>query len=263
MKLSSSRDAMFKFLASTRSHGRLSTVKTLHDYEKLQVSNGGRLVIGFLPVCTPLRASPKSAVEELWGIKFQYCPVLNDYSSKATRPCPARPRCSSNPAPTGAQWARIPTVRSLPVTAWPTQPAADAIEKSFWQRRPSFCWPKRQHQLSNEGLRDERDAEMIASLAGPAQRITFDENHFGVVETGSVTKLMRRYRLQGAVAILIVAAALFLWRSGGPSLLPPRESGDVLSTTGRDRRAVLDGWTWQLCCIAASPKNNCWIRLPR
>ena len=67
----------------------------------------------------------------------------------------------------------------------------------------------------------------------------FDENHFGVIETGSVTTLMRKYHLEGAVAVLAVAAALFLWRSAS-SFLPPRETREVEAVAGRDS---MDGMT--------------------
>ena len=40
--------------------------------------------------------------------------------------------------------------------------------------------------------RDTRDGIVVRRNA---RRVIFDENHFGVVETGSVTKLMRKYRL--------------------------------------------------------------------
>ena len=93
--------------------------------------------------------------------------------------------------------------------------------------------------LSNEGLREARDPELIAALAGPATHIIFDENHFGVIETGSVTKLMRKYRLEGAVAMLALVAALFLWRSAS-SLLPPRETRADDAVGGRDS---LEGMT--------------------
>jgi len=63
--------------------------------------------------------------------------------------------------------------------------------------------------------------------------VIFDENHFGVVETGSVTKLMHKYHLEGAVAILALAAALFLWRSAA-SFLPPRTIATADSVAGRD-----------------------------
>ena len=90
--------------------------------------------------------------------------------------------------------------------------------------------------LSNEGLRDDRDTELVAGLAGSARHIIFDENHFGVIEAGSVAKLMRKYRLQGAIAILAVVAALFLWRSAS-SLLPPRRVRADDAIAGRDSLA--------------------------
>ena len=65
----------------------------------------------------------------------------------------------------------------------------------------------------------------------------FDENHFGVVETGSITKLMRKYHLEGALALLALVAALFLWRSAS-SLLPSRAPGAEQAVAGRDS---LDG----------------------
>jgi hypothetical protein len=89
------------------------------------------------------------------------------------------------------------------------------------------------YPLSNEGLREARDAKFIARLAGPARRIIFDENHFGVVETGSVTTLMRKYRLEGAVVVLALVAALFLWRSAS-SFLPARQAGASGVVTGHD-----------------------------
>jgi len=87
--------------------------------------------------------------------------------------------------------------------------------------------------LSNEGLRDARDAQFVAALIGRATHVVFDENHFGVVETGSVTRLMHKYRLEGAVAMLGLAAALFLWRSGS-SFLPPRAFLGAEAVAGRD-----------------------------
>jgi hypothetical protein len=76
-------------------------------------------------------------------------------------------------------------------------------------------------------------------LAGPATEIVFDENHFGVVETGSVVKLMRKYHLEGALAVLLLVAGLFLWRSAS-SLLPSRAPRAEHALTGRDS---LEGMT--------------------
>jgi len=95
------------------------------------------------------------------------------------------------------------------------------------------------YPLSNEGLREERDSDLIVALAGPATEIVFDENHFGVVETGSVTKLMRKYHLEGAIAVLLLVAILFLWRSAS-SLLPSRAPRAEQAVAGRDS---LEGMT--------------------
>jgi hypothetical protein len=95
------------------------------------------------------------------------------------------------------------------------------------------------YPLSNEGLRDLHNAGLLVKLAGPATNIVFDENHFGVAETGSVTKLMRKYHLEGALAILAVVASLFLWRSAS-SLLPSRAPLAEQAVMGRDS---LEGMT--------------------
>jgi hypothetical protein len=74
---------------------------------------------------------------------------------------------------------------------------------------------------------------LLVKLAGAAQEIVFDENHFGVAETGSIAKLMRKYHLEGALAVLALVAALFLWRSAS-SLLPSRAPRSDQPVSGRD-----------------------------
>jgi hypothetical protein len=54
-----------------------------------------------------------------------------------------------------------------------------------------------------------------------------------VVETGSVVKLMRKYRLEGAVFMLALVAALFLWRSAS-AFLPPRPARPASAVAGFD-----------------------------
>jgi hypothetical protein len=94
------------------------------------------------------------------------------------------------------------------------------------------------YPLSNEGLRESRDAASIARLIGPARAVVFDENHFGVSDSGSVTTLMRKYHLEGALAILSVVVGLFVWRSAS-SFLPPRQNTPDHTVAGRDSREGL------------------------
>ena len=79
---------------------------------------------------------------------------------------------------------------------------------------------------------------MIARTIGGARRVEFDENHFGVSDTGSVGVLLRKYGLEGGVAVLLVAAALFMWRSAS-SFLPFQERPREEAVAGRDAQQGL------------------------
>ena len=96
-------------------------------------------------------------------------------------------------------------------------------------------------QVSNEALREQsRRGQWLAGLIGPGRTsIVFDEFSHGIAETGSVGSLIRRYHLQGAVFLLILAGILFIWRNAS-SLLPARETQTAAATSGRDAR---DGLT--------------------
>jgi hypothetical protein len=76
--------------------------------------------------------------------------------------------------------------------------------------------------LRNGELLERRDTELLARVFGGGLPVVFDESHLGVNETGGVGVLLRRYRLFPALALLLGAALLFVWRSS-VSLLPERE----------------------------------------
>ncbi|MDE3099197.1 MAG: DUF4350 domain-containing protein [Verrucomicrobiota bacterium] len=73
--------------------------------------------------------------------------------------------------------------------------------------------------VSNEAMAADRHADFLAWLVGPARNVVFDEAHFGILETSGVAALMRKYRLQGLVAGLILLAGLFIWKNS-TSLVP-------------------------------------------
>jgi hypothetical protein len=75
--------------------------------------------------------------------------------------------------------------------------------------------------LSNESLRSERHADLLAWLAGGRSDIIFDETHLGVEEHPGVAGLMRQYHLQGVLLALALIAALFLWKNSLPLVPPP------------------------------------------
>lgn len=196
--------------------GGWSTVKekTLEEYEKL-VEHGGRLVIAFLAVQKPAASLEKRPVEERWNIRFRYRRPAGDDAGSGV------PRESTLYFDAGPPW----------------KIDGRTAEKSFGTG--TIVLVADSFPLSNQGLREMEDAEFVARLSGPARRIIFDENHFGVSESGSVTKLMRKYRLEGAVAVLALVAGLFLWRSAS-SFLPPRTGERADAVAGRDS---LEGMT--------------------
>ena len=68
--------------------------------------------------------------------------------------------------------------------------------------------------------------ELLAQIIGPHHRIMFDESHFGIVESGSVVALARRYRLHGLALGLAIVAILFIWKNASsfpPAASAPRE----------------------------------------
>jgi len=181
--------------------------ETLKEYEDL-TSKGARLVIAFLPVSKPWAADKEMhPVERQWHIHFNYNDLHGDTALEIKA---------------GPEWKGL---------------GESGVEKKSGAGTVVLLADS--YPLSNEGLREERDSDLIVALAGPATEIVFDENHFGVVETGSVTKLMRKYHLEGAIAVLLLVAILFLWRSAS-SLLPSRAPRAEQAVAGRDS---LEGMT--------------------
>jgi hypothetical protein len=181
---------------------------TLNEYEEL-TSKGARLVIAFLPVSKPWAADKElHAVEAKWHIHFNYRDLHTDSGET--------PRETALELKTGPGWKKLNEgVVERKLGAGTVVLVADS------------------YPLSNEGLREEHDTALIVKLAGPATEIVFNENHFGVMETGSVAKLMRKYHLEGALAVLALVAGLFLWRSAS-SLLPSRAPQAEQAVSGRD-----------------------------
>lgn len=76
--------------------------------------------------------------------------------------------------------------------------------------------------FDNQSVADARQTALLARMIGPHTRIVFDEAHFGIVESGSVVALARRFRLHGLALGLAICAMLFIWKNA--SSFPPVES---------------------------------------
>src|SRR5579862_1134225 len=187
--------------------------KGIEELETL-ARNGTRLVLAFLPVRKPFLTPGKRPVEARWDLKLSYREIeKQDVFARGV------PRHTSLVFEPGPEWR-------------PFDPALTAIERPYGNGMIILVGET--FGLSNEGLRDQRDAESIARLIGPSRSVIFDENHLGIEESGSVTVLMRKYNLEGAVFVLALVAALFLWRSATSFLPPVAGSGGDGAVAGRD-----------------------------
>ncbi len=191
----------------------------LDRYERL-LQKGGRLVIAFLPTRVPRRQAATDTpdlAKNKWNVHLAY---RRQPGSDGSDLGPL-PRRSSLYFQAGAPWTVV-TERDGEATSV-ERPLANGTVVLVADSYP----------LSNEGLRQSRAAVSIPLWIGAVRKVVFDENHFGVAESGSVTTLMRKYHLEGALVILSVVVGLFVWRSSS-SFLPPRESMRDQTVVGRD-----------------------------
>ena len=190
------------------------------DFERI-AGNGGRVVIAFLPVRPRLEAAVEIE-QQLRGMVKQ----------------PAKP---AKHVPTFFEQIGVTlvvdTVTRPPEGGWSSDPprntalwfdklAAEwSVERRYrnhavWIDRPwkagSIVLVADSWMLSNEALAREPDAVALAKLVGPAHKVVFDEGHLGLEDSGSVAGLLRRYHLQGLVAVLLALAGLYVWKSSSP-----------------------------------------------
>lgn len=188
--------------------------KTLTQYENL-VAKGGRLILGFVPVYAPKNKLEYPLLKDRWDVVFKYSVDDDDVDTNDI------PRDSDLYFDPGKEWTVTKLDDEVPIV----------VERKFGAG--TIVLVAQTFPLSNQGLRESRDAGFISNLMSDSRNIFFDENHFGLQDTGSVTVLMRKYHLEPAIGVLLVTALLFLWRSAS-SLLPPTRSNHVEAVAGRD-----------------------------
>ncbi len=91
--------------------------------------------------------------------------------------------------------------------------------------------------FSNEALRNNRLPKLLAWFAVPDHAVLFDEFHHGLVKQPGIAALMRKYRLHGVVATLVLLVVLFLWRQASVFVPAPsrsEEQSEKQSAVGRD-----------------------------
>jgi hypothetical protein len=76
--------------------------------------------------------------------------------------------------------------------------------------------------FSNRSVAEAKQTALLTRVIGTHTRIVFDETHFGIMESGSVVALARRFRLHGLALGLTIVAMLFIWKNA--SSFPPVSS---------------------------------------
>jgi hypothetical protein len=92
--------------------------------------------------------------------------------------------------------------------------------------------------FSNQSVVKLGHLELISTAIGPKGRVIFDEEHFGMGESGTVVGLARRYRLGGMALGFALYTALFIWRNAA-SFPPPAEAIRRETLSGRTSIAGL------------------------
>lgn len=154
---------------------------------------------------------------ERWGFKVGFVKLTHTGDVFE----PARVENSTDlPLPRSLDWHSGAVFTNLD-SAWRVIYARDTgpvlIERQF--HKGSVVMATDSYFVSNEAMAKDRHADLLAWLIGPNKDVVFDEAHFGVVETSGVVMLMRKYRLHGLAAGLLLLAALFIWKNAG-SLVP-------------------------------------------
>jgi hypothetical protein len=206
------------------------------------VNNGGRLVIAFYPQRadtwlverkekksaspspTPAASPEEEAPVKLlstrdlanrWDFKLGAEAKLTDSACERIAPADVDPKISWHSA--------LHFKGSAPVwkTVYASAESPVVIERSMG--RGTVVLASDSYFLSNEAMRRERHPAFLAWLAGSNRSIIFDETHLGIRENPGISTLMRRYRLGGLIAGLVVLGALAAWKNAA-RLIPVNES---------------------------------------
>lgn len=222
------------------------------------VRSGGRLVLALFPAYQQRWASPFPAaglrrpfppvagtnrpsgrpdrfaevqpirLVDRWSVRFEYAALERD-GQGTYRPARAQRRQAPPSLPddlavhTACYFAGLdPVWRVLYARPGPTNDLPVVMERAMG--RGTVVLAADSFLLSNEALRHEPNAALLAWLVGPNQRVLFDETHLGVEVEPGLVALARQYRLGGFFVTLLVLAGLFVWKNA-TSFLPPYETG--------------------------------------
>jgi len=234
------------------------------------VADGGRLVVAFYPLAREPEVYDKKpkkrkkekkneeseedknkldetwfpklvSIQERWDFSFGYwnLPISPEgisgmFSADRQREAPG--------FPASLAWHTALFFKNLDGewhTLYSTDKGSVIIERPWEKGTIVLCSDS--YLFSNEAMHNERYPGLLAWFVGPSSKVIFDETHLGIQENPGIMTLVRKYRLYGFLAALILLAVLFVWKNA-LSLVPKHEgipSSVVPSARNRDVSAGL------------------------
>jgi predicted small integral membrane protein len=169
------------------------------------------------------RRSMAARVETRFGFEMDHLDLPRDPEEDEARPAAAlRATGAPRALPERLDWHSAALFKDLD-PAWRTIYARDGrpvlIERPFGGG--SIVLMSDSFAVSNEALRRDPQPALLSWIVGPGRKVVFDETHLGVRERAGVATLLRRFRLAGVAAVVLLLAVLYLWRVASP-FVPPR-----------------------------------------
>lgn len=236
-------------------------VEVLPEFEVKEIeqlaAKGDRLVLTLLPVVEVPKERPKSSRDSLKSDSKKEKAKARDQKEKEEKK-PWRDVALTNRWGFSLAYTNLvlesETVTDSPAAVWHTTLYFDQLAKPWRTIETREKYPvvierdwgdgtivlcADSYFISNEALRRDRRADLLAWLIGPHRVVTFDETHLGVVENPGVMTLARKYRLHGLIAALALLAALFIWKSATAFVPPVADTADTspAPAVGRDSAA--------------------------
>jgi hypothetical protein len=178
----------------------------------------------------------QTRLQTWWGVTFGFIPL--EHGDEDTYEPASVVNKSDLPLPETLAWHSAMVFTNL-ANSWRTIYARGAnpvvVERRFGAGTVVLATDS--YFLSNEALLKDRHPDLLAWLVGPAHKVIFDEAHFGIVDTAGVASLIRKYRLHGLAASLLLLAGLFLWQNAARFVPPTPEERAPDYVAGKESAA--------------------------
>lgn len=178
---------------------------------------------------------------EKWAIEYGYARLAKDPQNKIL-PLDAVRTAQASLLPESLPWHSAIHFKK-PGIEWEAIYQAEDRTVAMSRRfgRGSLTILSDSYLFSNEALRNERQAGLLAWMVGSNTRVLFDETHLGVQENPGVASLVLKYRLEGVILAFLLLAALFIWKNAVPFIPPPAAGGQFQGADIVEGRDVNSG----------------------